>query len=124
MSDTQPGQRGHVAQLARQLFFEDSEEREMPGLDDVSNLTGEVLADSGELWKVISGGKQAANALRQALDDAGRATIGADTKLVLALDLEEFHGLIEHDRYFCVLHWHRRKTHQAKVYRVGPSTHS
>jgi hypothetical protein len=34
------------------------------------------------------------NALRQPLEDAGRATIGADAKLVLALDLEEFRGLI------------------------------
>src|SRR5262249_28462449 len=47
------------------------------------------------------------------LDDAGRAAIGADAKLVLALDLEEFRGLIEHGRDFCVLHRHGRKTHQA-----------
>jgi hypothetical protein len=44
--------------------------------------------------------------LRQAFDHAGGATVGADAKLVFALDLEEFRGLIEHRRDFCVLHRH------------------
>jgi hypothetical protein len=44
-----PGQRGHIAQLTRQLLLERIEKRKTPGFDDVGNLACQVLADSGQL---------------------------------------------------------------------------
>src|SRR5215469_8116858 len=78
----------------------------MPGCDDVAYLAGQILANAGKLRQVAPGRQQAADALRLALDDAGRAAVGAGAKLALALNFEEFRGLIEHGRDFCILHRH------------------
>ena len=78
----------------------------MSGLDDFRDLAGQVFADTGKLRQVASGRQQALDALRQAFDHAGCAAIGAHAKLIFALDLKEFRGLIEHRRYFCVLYRH------------------
>ena len=46
--------------------------------------------------------------LRQALELARGAAIGAHAKLVLALDFQQFGGLVEHRSDFSVLHRHAR----------------
>jgi hypothetical protein len=46
--------------------------------------------------------------LRESLERARGTTISAHTELVLALDLEEIGGLIEHGGYFGLLNGHLR----------------
>ena len=100
------GKRRHVAEFAGKLLFQRVEQIEMPGLDDVGDLAGQILADPRQLRQIASGFQQASDRLGQALDRARGTTVGADAKLVLALDLQEFGGLIEHGGDFRILHGH------------------
>ena len=79
----------------------------MPGLDDVGDLAGQVLANPRKLREVLFRRQKAPDALRQAFDSAGRAMIGAHAKLVLAFEFQEIGGLIEHCRDFGILYRHR-----------------
>ncbi len=80
----------------------------MPGLDDVGDLAGQILADPRKFREVRFRRQQASDALRQAFDRAGRAVIGAHAKLVLAFEFQQVGGLIEHRRDFGILYRHRR----------------
>ena len=52
---TKTRQGGHLAQLAGQLTFQGFEQPEPSGVDNVADLAGEVLADSGKLGQVAAG---------------------------------------------------------------------
>ena len=80
----------------------------MPGLDDIGDLAGEILADPRQLRQIASGFQQASGRFRQTLDDACGTAVGAHAKLVLPPDLKEFGGLVEHGGDFRILHGHGR----------------
>jgi len=92
--------------LARKLLLERLEKLEMACLDNVGDLAREVLADSGQLRKIASFGRQRSCALRQPVHDASRATIGPDAKAIIPLQLQEIGGLIEHSRDLGILYRH------------------
>ena len=106
---SQAGKRRHIAKFAGELFLQRIEQSETSGFDDIGDLAGQVLSDPGQLRQIASGFQQASDRLGQALDDTRGTTIGADAKLVLSCDLEEFGGLVEHRCDFRVLHGHVEK---------------
>jgi hypothetical protein len=75
-------------------------------------------ADDRQFGQVLLRRQHAAHALRQTLDGARRAVIGAHAKLVLALDLQEIGGPVEPRRDFGVLHRHRSR-HLSKRIKQG-----
>lgn len=58
----------------------------MPGPDDTLDLARQVLPDAGQFGQVLVRGDERPDALRQPLDGARRAAIGAQTKMVRAFD--------------------------------------
>ena len=104
---TKSGQRGHFAELARQLLFQFFQKREAAGLDDVRDLAGKVLADAGKLRKIGFRRQHASHALRQAFDRARGAAIGANPKLVFPFYFQQVGRLIEDRRDFGILDGHR-----------------
>ena len=72
----------------------------------ISALAGQILADPRQLRQIVSGLQQACDRLGQALDLARGTAVGADAKLVLSPNLEEFGGLVEHGGDFRVLNRH------------------
>ena len=99
--------------------FQRVQQREMSGFDDLRNLAGQVLADTGKLRQIASGREQAFDALRQAFNGARRAPISAHAKLIFSLDFKELCGLIEHRRDFRVLHRHGQHLHAGRLYRAS-----
>ena len=69
-------------------------------------LPARSLPIPGSSDRSRSGLQQASRRFGQAFDLARGTAIGAHAKLVLALDLEEFGGLVEHRRDFGILHRH------------------
>ena len=110
---------GDLAEFARQLPLQRIQQREMSGFDDLRDLAGQVLADTGKLRQIASGREQAFDALRQAFDGARGAPIGAHAKLIFSLDFKEFCGLIEHRRDFRILHRHGQRLHAGRLYRAS-----
>ena len=96
----------HVAEFTRQLLLQLVEQAEMPGLDDIGDLAGEVLADPRQFRQIASGLQQSAGCLRQPFDDARGAAIGANTKLIFSADLQKLGSLVEQGRDFRILHGH------------------
>jgi hypothetical protein len=103
---SEAGKSRHFAEFAREFLLQGVEQTEMPGLDDIGDLAGEILADPRQLRQIASGFQQASGRFRQTLDDARGTAVGAHAKLVLSPDLKEFGGLVEHGGDFRVLHGH------------------
>ncbi len=49
---SQSGKSRHVAEFARELSFQRVEQTEMPGLDDIGDLAGQILADPRQLRQI------------------------------------------------------------------------
>ena len=103
----EPRQRGHGGEIARHFLLQAVEHIETPALDDCLDLTGQILADAGQVRQVGAGGDHVAHVLGQVLHRAGGAAVGTYPEWVLALDLEQIRGLLEHGRDFGVLDRHR-----------------
>ena len=101
---SESGKSRHFAKLAGEFLFQSVQQIEVPGLDDVGDFTGQILADPRQLRQITSGRQQPSNPFWETFDDACGATIGAHSKLVLSLNLQQFRGLIEHCRDFGILH--------------------
>ena len=106
----QTRQRRHGAKIARQLLLELVEQREVSGLADIGDLAGEILADAGQFRQIRLRRQHTAHALRQVSHGTGGAAVGAHAELVLALDLQEISGLVEHIGDLGVLDRHRSRS--------------
>ena len=62
-----PGDRRDLAELPSRSFFDDSSRSKCPVSDDAGDLSGEVLANAGELRQIGAGREHASDALRQRL---------------------------------------------------------
>ena len=68
---------------------------ELAGLRQFLDISRHALADTGDLEKLFDVFAQLGYLTRMTLESFGRATVGADTKRVVAVDLHEIGGFVE-----------------------------